>query len=322
MLNNEQKAAILAVAELAPGWWPDKSNPGMVESEVFADYNDKLSSPTLKEILQTPNPMDTFYEKITEWYGEEADSLEHGLVQHIIEKLDEDRDDDFWAEHEDDVWEWVYEHTTVKLPCDHFLKQTVLVNILVDTGDGNYDFTLNTLRYMDNTVDNKASMVWLAKQQGYTKSQLWKALSDGETNGDKFLKSIRREAVNQGSHLNTLAFLVQMTLEEVLELNRLVSYADSISGESCDYSNRPYAGYIVIDKNTRCGFIDDFWGSGSLLEIDLQKDVRLPARFIHSAMPDGTTGCYSVREVYGTNEELWESGGVKRIHFPAKALAS
>lgn len=31
-----------------------------------------------------------------------------------------------------------------KLPEDHFLKQSFYVNIMVDTSDGNYDYTLNS----------------------------------------------------------------------------------------------------------------------------------------------------------------------------------
>lgn len=60
-------------------------------------------------------------------------------------------------------------------------NQYVPVSIMVDTGDGNYDYTLNSLypsfygRRCDE-IPEKSSLLWLAKQQGYDASDLKKAL--------------------------------------------------------------------------------------------------------------------------------------------------
>ena len=52
----------------------------------------------------------------------------------------------------------------------------------------------------------------------------------------------------------------------------------------------------------------------SLLDIQLEKDVRIPIRFIRSALPDGGDG-YSIDSVYGMCGSAWRDT-VKKIHVP------
>ena len=47
----------------------------------------------------------------------------------------------------------------------------------------------------------------------------------------------------------------------------------------------------------------------------VEKDVRLPIRYIRSALPDGCDG-YSIDSVYGLCGSAWESDAVKEIHVP------
>ena len=82
----------------------------------------------------------------------------------------------------------VYKRQAYKLPEEHYLDQSVCVNIIVDTGDGNYDFVLNDVyphyngRYGD-IVPEEASVLWLVRQQGFTKRQLNQALRQEQYNG-------------------------------------------------------------------------------------------------------------------------------------------
>ena len=63
----------------------------------------------------------------------------------------------------------------------------------------------------------------------------------------------------------------------------------------------------------------DLWnGGGSVFEIQLEKDVRLPIKFIRSALPDGEDGNYSVESVYGMCCSVWRPDMVKEIHLPRK----
>lgn len=116
--------------------------------------------------------------------------------------------------------------------------------------------------------------------------------------------------------MNTLTFLVKMTLQEIIELNELIKLQDK-NGHKYDATKRPYCGYIILGKNTECGLFDPWNGAGSVLEISLEKDVRIPVRFIRSALPDGEDG-WGVGNVYGVVSSLWRNT-LKQIHAPKGA---
>ena len=112
---------------------------------------------------------------------------------------------------------------------------------------------------------------------------------------------------------------MELTLEQLIELNRLIRLQDR-NGIHYDARKNPYCGYIIIDKGTETGLYDPWSGGGSVFEIQLEKDVKLPIRYIRSALPDGGDG-YSIGSVYGMCGSAWKRGGVKAIHAPAELTA-
>ena len=146
------------------------------------------------------------------------------------------------------------------------------------------------------------------------------ALRQGDMADPKgFLESMQVELANLPSAMSTVTFLVDLTLEQLIGLNRLIRLQDR-DGRNYDSRKNPYCGYVVIDKDTMTGLYDPWQGGGSVFEIQLEKDVRLPVKFIRSALPDGGDG-YSVEEVYGMCGSAWKQGGVKMIHAPVKLAA-
>lgn len=63
--------------------------------------------------------------------------------------------------------------------------------------------------------------------------------------------------------------------------------------------------YLVLDKEVNCGLIDFWNGSGSLLELKLEKDVKLPIKFVHEISPDS---CYKwgFKNIYGCDDSFYE----------------
>lgn len=284
-----------------------------------------MDSKTAIGILQSKDPVLAFEEQLDEWYRDYRWTLEDELENNVKDKLltglyaDGMSGEDYDRLH-DVLMDLVY----FNLPEEHFLKQTFRVNIMVDTGDGNYDYTLNSAYpcwygAYDAPIDPKAGIAWLAKTQGYTRGRLKKALQQGDMAGPKgFLESMRVELANLPSHMSTVTFLVELTLEQLMELNRLIRLQDR-NGIHYDSRKNPYCGYIVIDKDTMTGLYDPWNGSGSVFEIQLEQDVRLPVKYIRSALPDGGDG-YSVGSVYGMCGSAW-TDGVKTIHAPVKPAA-
>lgn len=297
---------------------------GILCYEMFADYRDEIDSKTVTEILETSDPRQTLFEKIDDWYFDQRCDYEDELLKIIATVLTDSESEFYQGEEyepeEDELKECMWEEISFEPPISHFLKQTFKVNIMVDTGDGNYDYTLNSVYpcycgKCGTPHDPKAAIVWLAKQQGYKKGEFRKAMEEGDIANPKgFLQSMRQELANLPSHMSTLTFLAEMSLEDLISLNELIKLQDR-NGHFYDTTCNPYCGYIIIDKKAETGLYDPWSGGGSCFEIELEKDVKLPIRFIRSALPDGGDGNYSIGEVYGMCGSCWRNV-VKTIHAP------
>ena len=291
-----------------------KDENGLFYEEIYADYRDTLDDCTLKKICNDDHPREKLWELLDEWYRDCECEYADNVVKRVLEdtgvaELSENLD-------ADEVRELIRDQFYIRYPEKHFLKEDVLVDLVIDTGDMNYDFTSNIIggHYdaSDDSIPEESSLLWLARQQGYKKSELKKALADRGNSQSPLLKSIYRETLNCGSHMNALAFLVKMTLEEYFTLRDGIN-KERERNKSYYLSERTGRGYLVLSKDTTCGLYDSWNGSGSVLEIKLEKDVRLPFRCIASADHDGCHGC-GIREIYGCGSELWSDDAVKEIH--------
>jgi hypothetical protein len=287
--------------------------------KIYADYRDEMSDETIAKILNAEYPEDALNEELAECYAD-ADMYVFGEAKDktmkYLHKTYPDEEFD-----EDEVLNYIYENVYAKYPIDHYLKQEVYANIFMDTGDGNYDYVLNCIypHYSGRkgeALDSKASIAWLAKQQGYSKTALKKALYYCEYNNSAFLKSMRVEVHNMSTHMGTVAFLIRTTLEKLMEINRLIKLQD-INGIKYDATENPYCGYIILDKNVMTGIYDPWSGGGSVLEVELEKDVKIPIKYIRSALPDGEDG-YSIESAYGMSGSAWKRDMIKTIHAPVK----
>lgn len=316
--------AVMAILDTLPGY--DRQEDGTYAYEIYADYRDEMDDKTAIKILQSDNSEWAFWEQLDDWYQDHIQELESELEDTVKDRLltgpyvngmsDEDYD-----RLPDMVRDLVY----FNLPAEHFMQQSFRVNIMVDTGDGNYDYTLNSAYpcwYGDYhaPIDPKAGIAWLARTQGYTKGRLKRALREGDTAEPKgFLESMRVELANLSAAMAAVTFLVELTLEQLIELNRLIKLQDR-NGVHYDSTKNPYCGYIVIDKDTETGLYDPWNGGGSVFEIQLERDVRLPVKYIRSALPDGGDG-HSIESVYGMCGSAWTAGSIKTIHAPLDASA-
>lgn len=299
--------------------WIKTDKHGEYYCEIYADYRDELSDEAAAEILDAEYPMDKFNDEMIEWYWDAEGYYRHDIAAELRKLRPDEADEDAW---EDEIDTFLNEELYFAYPYDHYLDQDVYINIVLDTGDCNYDFTCNyhypAWQGNDGAVDKNASLLWLAKQQGYTPGQLRNALNDGDIAEPRgFLQSCRQEMANVCTHMNAMTFLVRMSLRDAIKLNRLVRLQDR-NGRLYDAAKRPYCGYIVLDKSTVCGLYDGWNGSGSVLEIDLEKDVKIPIKYIFSAMPDSakhTAFRWSVGSVYGLCGSAW-GDTVKEIHIP------
>lgn len=267
--------------------------------EIYADYRDYAENNTIIKWCEADNPREVFNEDLFCWYQDLIFEYEDDVID-TVKKHWTDAELSF-DDNEEFIVDWIREHVTVELPTDHYLQQKVCVDIIVDTGDGNYDFVCNDIfphynaRFGD-VIQEEASVLWLARQQGYKKRQLNRAMRHCDYSGSELLKSLRAEVHNCSSHMNALTFFVEMTVEQLFDLNE----AMKDKGENGTVRKRK----VTLDKSAVCGLYDNWSGAGSILEIELEKDVVLPMEYISTALPDGGRG-YSVASIYGVCSSMW-----------------
>ena len=312
-MNQEQELKFKKAAEEALNSVCFRDKHGNFYTEIYADYRDELEDQALKKLCNAKNPRWAFYDWLDEAYQECVWDYEDQVIKEAL------KDEDF-AEiasklDEDEVRDYLRDMFYVKLPEEHYLNQDILVDILVDTGDLNYDYTLNNFGPHYNARENEpipeeSSLLWLARQQGYTKTQLKQAMRERPAERN-FMRSIYEEISNTTTHMNTLTFMVKMTLEEYFMLTDAI-IREREENKSYSLNGRKGRGWILLDKSTTTGLYDPWNGSGGCLEIKLDKDVRLPIRCIETAKHDGCRG-YSIREINYCSTCLWTET-LKEIH--------
>jgi len=166
----------------------------------------------------------------------------------------------------------IEENIEIIYPVKDFLKRNVKIDLLCDFyGEANYDFTVN--RWIS----------WIVNSQGYKMKDL-KTIKDND-----FLKSVRSEIYNTYSHMNALTFLLEITIEDYFRL---------LEGT---YKK------IKIDKKVMCGAFDSWNGSGSDLDIKLEKDITINKKNINRILleKNGSKYDYTVGQVYGLVGSCW-----------------
>lgn len=305
MTNNKLHNELKAFLEREYGKWQYDEKNGCYFDEPCVDYNDKLIDEDIEKILEQEEPEWALEDMLSDYYQD----TEWQYCDNIIEKFQKTEEGSKydWNEINEELVDIWY----LKIPFEHYRQQEVCMDILVDTGDMNYDYTLNAVypHYNgreDDEIDDKASLVWLAKTQGYTKEQLQNQLTNDKDKLDVkgFLETVYQEVINCSASCPTLIFPIKMTLEQAMEICKIINKRDK-NGYKYEPEEREDCGSIVIDKNVDCVLYDYWAGGGGCWGIELEKDVKLPIKFIHKAVPDGSLDC-SMKSCCGVTSECWK----------------
>ena len=280
----------------------EKKEDGNYHFEIYVDYRDEIEDSTAQEILESDSPRDTLIEKLWDWYQESEWDILDNLVDDFKKNVDPElfRQADIIEDGniDDYMIRDIFQDTVyIDYPEDWALSQEFCFNIIVSNGDDNYDFWLNEhIVDEDGNVDKdaeKAGIVWLAKQQGYTLAELVEILKNGDIEEPKtFLETVLQEVAN-GYGCEALTFCVKMTLGQAIALKEKMESNPN--------------GSIVLDKRVECGLFDPWNGGGSVLEITCEKDVEIPFENIWKFYIDESrSNRYdSIHNVYGTDSSLW-----------------
>lgn len=288
--------------------------------EIYTDYREReLSDSFLKEIFKHDNPMEAFNDELANWATDYAMEYGEDELKKDIRKELTDEEEKYFTDNFDEIWEYVKENTYFYYNSEDFNNE-VKVNIMVDCGNWNYDCVCdNVLNWYgnsgDGSIDKESSMLWLAKTQGKA-TALRKACKqvhrndgyyvDRDKNKDKFIESCIQEFENLPSHMATVTFLVKMPLFDLFDLIELQNKEYDEKGKYDPRKNEKSKSYIVLGKETMCGLYDSWSGGGSVLEVELDKDVKLPIKYAIFCVEGCKMRGYDINEVYGLIDSCWK----------------
>ena len=215
---------------------------GFYYTECDKDYRDELSDEQIADVLsgrfrfrvdgkerfEEMEPMDALYGLLADGYQEELWRIEDDLLGELKKNEDltgwmaaHDIDEDGLKECLNDVW-------YVQPPVEDYLKQDVCMDIMLDTGDANYEFTCNNLASSDiesvEDFDENSSLLWLCEQQGVTREELLAAFEKGTAHSDEVI-GLRARKAELVAELQGFGFVAPRFAERVVHTGAYQEYA-------------------------------------------------------------------------------------------------
>ena len=271
------------------------------EIRFYPDPGDKFHPDTVAEILASESPDSELIMKVLEIYESNVDTVRYEIRQAAEHKLGRG----LTGEEAEDLDDAIDQYVLFVYPFDHYKDQQYCVNLFLDTGDGNYDFSLNAAHVphwngSQEPYQKEASILWLSRRQGCQDKQLYAVLNGEQKLGvDTFLGSLYQDIENATSSMLAVTFFVSMTLGQLMALNSAMRMKDGIPRS------------ITLSKQVNAGLYDPWYGAGGVLELVFDRDIEIPLDKLRGpVVPDGKDG-YSVANCYGICESLWKKDMVR-----------
>ncbi len=236
------------------------------------------------------DPVDSLKDMLLDYFSESYSDWEYDTRYEYAKNLAKTFNMDV-----DEAVDWIIENVNVHYPVDSYLDDTYKTVVMLDTGDSNYDFTLNQVEPCYNgdpieDISDEASLVWLAEKNGYSKEDFVFRLANNNNfpkDEHPFIHSVYQEMENTSSGMNAVVFIGKMSLADLAKAQK--------EG-------------VTVPKRTSCGLYDGWNGAGGPCEIKLQKDLVIPANVTFSILPDCDFAYrYEVDDTHGFTEKMWES---------------
>lgn len=277
------------VRDFVRGYYRYSLNEDGYGLEAYVDYRDKLELSTVKDILEHDMPGDYLWESANDWL---CDYWSYETVfWKELESFCHEKEINF-----DEARDYIYENFYWEYP-EKFINPKIPVTIMIDNGDGNYEFTQHNFlnwysRYYEPDI-NISGLGWLARQQREL-TNLKKAIKGGEPTS-KFVKSCIEELENLTCQAGALVFFCTMSLH------------DAIAIKEGSYDS------ITLPAGVEAGLINRWEGGGSLLGLEIQKNVIIPKGKVWDVFCDDGHSIYWPCSVYGMNPRRGQEEAIVKI---------
>ncbi len=275
-----------------------------LEQNVLQWFNNYVDNNLSEQFVTFENYI---YEQTREWFMD-SDS-------YLFENLENAGDEEFCGTVYEDAWEelkaeGLYSFTIedgcyngVIYDAADYLSIDYRLNVMFTTeSEQNYDMGSIVSFFIDNEHfdakdDNYSNALsYLIMQQGHTVQET-KDLIDGKAETDnKFLKSVKTEVDNFPCYS-----MCELTALVSLKGKKLIDFLDAAATKQ---------GNIKFDEKTYMGFYNEWSGTGSEFDIELEKPAVFPASMIRNVQienggKDNNRG-YTVMDTYDFVGSVWK----------------
>lgn len=334
-LSYADKVKVVEAAEDL--YYLERDGAGNCQINLDASYNDtnEFLLPILYGARECEYPLDAVNDKIMESWEDAVYTTESEIISKAL-----GRDDDA-------ACDFLRETCPIYAPYDFYYKQDMKVNVMLGVpGEMDEDFTAIHNQYIALSAPDELSepakaglkensmLTYLLKQQGHTTQQLAETMKDYDVffNGEDsricydgdakdgkfssvrqainhfnqthnpFLTSICQELENQGYSMGALTVLCRLNMEQY-----------------CDMLKK--GNEITFPKDAMLGIFNPWNGSGSVLEIELEKPFTVSSDLIYDTQIEGAKPDfgYTLNNAYGLIESVWKPA--QKIESGKKSLS-
>ena len=249
--------------------------------DVYVDYRDLEDLEGLVKECDTKWEFcDKLYMCYSDQISEDLWAIVRGIANELKDKYEcYDVSDELFNYIEERVWDLV----PVDLPYSTFLERKVRVNLFVtynnshDVWEEPYDYTTLS-KFLTNLGYKKPkTLLKMCEKNNYT-------------GDDKFLKSLQEEFLNAfPNQANYLCFIGEVTIEDYYDISLSIDK------------------YILVPKDTTCGFVDPYNGGGSILGIELPSEYKIRTSNITHMLLEHSKDKYTVDDIYGLVSEAYKN---------------
>ncbi len=305
--------------------------------EMYFDYNDTIGERTLAEIYSkySPSSEETFpiyfEQAMCENYMDATLDTESELFKTIEQDAYNDPNISSVFEKtisQNDMRELMEEagYTGVTYDIEDVIGSYKINVMFATEAEQNYDMSSIVDAYMgertrlqERELDN--ALTYLIHQQGHTVEEVLNAIDEINRIADDENTSFKDiEAYGEKGFVESVAYeIYNNPTYSMSELTALVSI-NGMDGLETLNALTNKEGNIVISKDASIGLYNEWQGSGSMLEIQLEKPLIVPADMVRNVQIEGQksdyTHGYTVNDTYGLISECWKGSVDKTTEQP------
>ncbi len=243
---------------------------------VWTDYNDNLDNhlDIIRQCLDARSS-ECLWEKVDEWYRDSEWEAVRGIVEKLKEEctvsggFEEEEADAFFDEYEDEIRDEIYSRNdsdVVKDLIRHTDDIPIRVEMLSDydcinsnwfeSQDG-YSYEESYFGDMVDSLNlNPAEVKKLLTRHGYKVHGRFPDRKSRNGKEQVSYEQFYKELINSCCGANLLTYIGRVSLKDLYD---------------ADFSLKE----VIIPKGNCCGLFSSTYGGGSLLDMELKRDVRL-----------------------------------------------